>query len=48
LSVDVAHDDLAQQELASEQQVVDRVYRQLDLSTRNAEALAKIHSHDVH
>jgi hypothetical protein len=41
LSVDVAHDDVAQQQIASEQAFVDRVYRQLDLSTKQAEALAK-------
>ena len=41
LSVDVAHDELAQQEIASEQQFVDRVYRQLEQSTKNAQALAK-------
>jgi len=41
LSVDVAHDDVAQQEIAHEQEFVDRVYRQLALSTKNAEALAK-------
>lgn len=41
LSVDVTHDDVAQQEIAHEQEFVDRVYRQLALSTKNAEALAK-------
>ncbi|NUR09630.1 MAG: AAA family ATPase [Nocardioidaceae bacterium] len=32
---------MAQQELAHEQEFVDRVYQQLDQSTRNAEALAR-------
>jgi DNA helicase IV len=41
LSVDVSHDAVTQQEIASEQAFVDRVYLQLELSTRNAEALAK-------
>ncbi len=41
LSVDVARDDVAQQEIASEQEFVDRVYRQLELSTQQAQALAK-------
>ncbi len=41
LSVDVARDDVAQQEIASEQEFVDRVYRQLELSTQHAQALAK-------
>ncbi len=36
-----ATEDVAGQEIAHEQQFVDRVYRQLDLSTRNAEALAR-------
>jgi DNA helicase IV len=35
------HDAVAQQEIASEQEFVDRVYDQLDRSTRNAEALAR-------
>jgi DNA helicase IV len=41
LSVDVANDPVKQQEIAHEQQFVDRVYRQLETSTKNAEALAK-------
>jgi DNA helicase IV len=41
LSVDVTHDTVAQQEIAHEQAVVDRVYEQLEQSTRNAEALAR-------
>jgi DNA helicase IV len=41
VSVDVAHDDVAQQEIALEQEVVDRVYEQLERSTKNAEALAR-------
>ena len=41
MSVEVAHDAVTQQEIASEQSFVDRVYRQLELSTRNAEALAR-------
>ena len=41
LSVEVAHDAVTQQEIASEQAFVDRVYRQLELSTKNAEALAR-------
>jgi DNA helicase IV len=41
LSVDVAHDAVAQQQIAHEQGFVDRVYRQLEQSTRNAEALAR-------
>ena len=41
LSVDVARDDVALQEIASEQEFVDRVYRQLELSTQQAQALAK-------
>jgi DNA helicase IV len=44
LSVDHAtmgHDAVAQQEIAHEQEFVDRVYEQLDQSTRNAEALAR-------
>ncbi|WP_246456361.1 HelD family protein [Nocardioides mesophilus] len=40
LSVEVAHDTVAQQEIAHEQEFVDRVYTQLALSTKNAEALA--------
>jgi DNA helicase IV len=36
-----AHDALTQQEIVHEQEFVDRVYRQLEASTRNAEALAK-------
>jgi DNA helicase IV len=35
------HKDVEQQEIAREQEFVDRVYRQLEQSTRNAEALAK-------
>ena len=35
-----AHDSVSQQEIATEQEFVDRVYQQLDLSTKNAEALA--------
>jgi DNA helicase IV len=35
------HDAVAQQEIAIEQEFVDRVYDQLDRSTRNAEALAR-------
>ncbi len=41
MSVEVAHDAVTQQEIASEQAFVDRVYRQLELSTKNAEALAR-------
>jgi len=44
LTVDHAtrgHDALAQQEIAHEQDFVDRVYEQLEQSTRNAEALAR-------
>jgi len=41
LSVDVANDPVTQQEIAHEQVFVDRVYRQLETSTKNAEALAK-------
>jgi DNA helicase IV len=44
LTVDHAttgHDAVAQQEIAHEQEFVDRVYEQLDRSTRNAEALAR-------
>jgi DNA helicase IV len=44
LTVDHAtmgHDAVAQQEIAHEQEFVDRVYEQLDQSTRNAEALAR-------
>jgi DNA helicase IV len=39
--VSTPHDTVAQQEIAHEQQFVDRVYQQLDQSTRNAEALAR-------
>ena len=35
------HDTVAQHEIAHEQQFVDRVYTQLERSTKNAEALAK-------
>jgi DNA helicase IV len=41
LSVDVAHDVVAQQEIAHEQQFVDRVYEQLERSTESAQALAR-------
>ena len=41
MSVDAVHDPVAQQEIEHEQAFVDRVYRQLDQSTRNAEALAR-------
>jgi DNA helicase IV len=41
LSVDVAHDHVAQQEIGHEQEFVDRVYEQLERSTKNAEALAR-------
>ncbi len=41
MSVDAVHDSVAQQEIEHEQAFVDRVYRQLDQSTRNAEALAR-------
>src|SRR4051812_44945163 len=37
----MGHDAVAQQEIAHEQEFVDRVYEQLERSTRNAEALAK-------
>jgi DNA helicase IV len=37
----MGHDAVAQQEIAHEQEFVDRVYEQLDQSTRNAEALAR-------
>ncbi len=39
--VTAPRDSAAQQEIAHEQEFVDRVYRQLDASTRNAEALAR-------
>jgi DNA helicase IV len=39
--VTAPHDAVAQGEIAHEQEFVDRVYRQLDQSTRNAEALAR-------
>ena len=35
------HDTVAQQEIAHEQEFVDRVYAQLERSTKNAEALAR-------
>ncbi len=41
LSVEVAQDAVTQQEIAHEQRFVDRVYRQLETSTKNAEALAR-------
>ena len=41
MSVDVSHDAVTQQEIAHEQAFVDRVYRQLETSTKAAEALAK-------
>ena len=42
MSVDqTTHDTVAQQEIAHEQGFVDRVYEQLDRSTKNAEALAR-------
>jgi DNA helicase IV len=43
LSVEVAaaHDPVTQQELAREQEFVDQVYRQLDVSAKAAEALAR-------
>ena len=41
MSVDVSHDALTQQEIAREQDFVDRVYRQLEVSTKAAEALAE-------
>jgi DNA helicase IV len=41
LSVDVSHDAVTQQEIAHEQTFVDRVYQQLETSTKAAEALAK-------
>ena len=41
MSVDVTHDTVAQQEIAQEQAVVDRVYDQLERSTKNAEELAR-------
>ncbi|CAN5180488.1 AAA family ATPase [soil metagenome] len=44
LSVDhlaPASDNVAQQEIAHEQRFVDRVYRQLELSTKNAQELAR-------
>src|SRR4051812_46282498 len=37
----MGHDAVAQQEIAHEQEFVDRVYEQLERSTRNAEAPAK-------
>ena len=39
--VSTPHDAVARAEIASEQSFVDRVYAQLDQSTRNAEALAR-------
>ena len=36
-----SHDAVTQQEIDHEQEFVDRVYRQLDASTKNAEALAQ-------
>ncbi len=42
MSVDqTTHDTVAQQEIAHEQGFVDRVYEQLERSTKNAEALAR-------
>ena len=41
MSVEVSHGNVAQQEIEHEQQFVDRVYEQLERSTRNAEALAR-------
>lgn len=41
MTVDVSHDALTQREIAHEQDFVDRVYRQLEVSTKAAEALAK-------
>ncbi len=38
---DADHDGVVARELATEQRFVDRVYRQLERSTRNAEALAR-------
>src|SRR4051794_5734287 len=37
----MGHDAVAHQEIAHEQEFVDRVYEQLDKSTKNAEALAR-------
>jgi DNA helicase IV len=39
--VNTTHDTVAQQEIAHEQEFVDRVYTQLEVSTKNAEALAR-------
>jgi DNA helicase IV len=41
LSAQPSHDDLARQEIAHEQEFVDRVYVQLEQSAKNAQALAK-------
>ncbi|MDQ3615707.1 MAG: UvrD-helicase domain-containing protein [Actinomycetota bacterium] len=41
LSAEVTRGELAQQEIAHEQEFVDRVYLQLEASARNAEALAR-------
>ncbi len=41
VSVGASADDETQQQIAHEQQFVDRVYRQLETSTKNAEALAR-------
>ncbi|HLN79301.1 MAG TPA: UvrD-helicase domain-containing protein [Nocardioidaceae bacterium] len=41
MSAQPSHDDLARQEIAHEQEFVDRVYVQLEQSAKNAQALAK-------
>ena len=41
MSAEIAQKDVAQREIAHEQDFVDRVYLQLELSARHAEALAK-------
>ena len=41
MSAEIAQKDVAQREIAHEQEFVDRVYHQLELSARHAQALAK-------
>ena len=41
MSAEIAQKDVAQREIAHEQEFVDSVYRQLEQSAKNAEALAK-------
>ena len=41
MSVEVARGDVAQQQIAHEQRYVDTIYRQLERSAKNAEALAR-------